>query len=195
MFKSFRDRQITKKQQKNNGRFRIIKSKNIKPVKAVHTDQDVFIENDKSISAFQHINRKNAFLVPNLSYYPRACYLPKNCIPDGSVAILYSDNDRTNITDDDLKFFSSDEFHAFYKIARNYGTRTLNIDSNSVFFFGLRKRRWQLRVWMCFTHDLSIADDVFYCLYLTDKNIKSRANPWQQNENSIKMVFCFFVIQ
>ena len=38
-----------------------------------------------------------------------------------------------------LEFFASKEFTAFYRIARNFGTRSLNIDKNSVFFWGLKK--------------------------------------------------------
>lgn len=40
------------------------------------------------------------------------------------------------ITDEELEYFSSDEYRNFYKIVRNYQMRFLNIDNNSVFFFG-----------------------------------------------------------
>ena len=43
-------------------------------------------------------------------------------------------------TKNDLSFYSTKEFTEYYKIARNYGTRSLNIDANSVFFFGLLKK-------------------------------------------------------
>ena len=71
--------------------------------------------------------------MPNLSYYPRATFLPKNSIVDGSAAILIP---KININKKDLDFFASDEFSDFYRVARNFGTRSLNIDANSVFFFG-----------------------------------------------------------
>jgi len=38
-----------------------------------------------------------------------------------------------------LEYFASEEFRKFYMIARNLGTRSLNIDSNSVFYFGILK--------------------------------------------------------
>ena len=38
-----------------------------------------------------------------------------------------------------MLYFSSDEFRQFYKIARNYQTRSLNIDNNSVYWFGIEK--------------------------------------------------------
>jgi hypothetical protein len=43
------------------------------------------------------------------------------------------------ITKENLGYFSTEEFEKCYKVARNYGTRTLNIDSNSVFFWGILK--------------------------------------------------------
>ena len=39
------------------------------------------------------------------------------------------------LTEEDMLFFSTDEYRNFYKIARNYQTRSLNIDKTSVFFF------------------------------------------------------------
>ena len=66
--------------------------------------------------------------------------MPKGCIVDGSVAILTPKDDSYIITNKDLAYYATEEFTAFYKIARNNGTRSLNIDNNSVFFFGLLKK-------------------------------------------------------
>ena len=85
------------------------------------------------------MNKKDCILVPNLSYNPRACLLPQNCITDGSVAILTLKEKDISITKDDLSFYATAEFTKFYAIARNLGTRSLNIDNNSVFFFGKLK--------------------------------------------------------
>lgn len=41
------------------------------------------------------------------------------------------------LTKEQLAYFSSDEYRAFYQIARNYQTRSLNVDSCSVFFYGV----------------------------------------------------------
>jgi DNA (cytosine-5)-methyltransferase 1 len=78
-------------------------------------------------------------MIPNLTYYPRASFLPKNTITDGSVALLTLKNGSRLPTEKDLEYYSSKEFEKFYRVARNYGTRSLNIDNNSVFFFGLLK--------------------------------------------------------
>jgi len=69
-----------------------------------------------------------------LTYNPRACFLPENCIADGSVAILTLSNSEETISKDDLEFYATEEFARFYSVARNLGTRSLNIDNNSVFF-------------------------------------------------------------
>ena len=79
------------------------------------------------------MNKENVIIVPNLSYYPRATFLPKNTIVDGSLALLMPKN-GTKIEKEHLDYFGTEEFKKFYSIARNYGTRSLNIDKNSVFF-------------------------------------------------------------
>ena len=43
------------------------------------------------------------------------------------------------LTDEQMEYFSSDEYRHFYKIARNYQTRSLNVDATSVFFYGVLK--------------------------------------------------------
>jgi DNA (cytosine-5)-methyltransferase 1 len=61
--------------------------------------------------------------------------MPKNVICDGSVAIAFPKN-GTKINKKTLEYYSTDEFREFYRIARNKSTRSMNIDSNSIFFFG-----------------------------------------------------------
>jgi len=78
-------------------------------------------------------------MIPNLTYYPRATFLPKNSIADGSVALLTLKNGSRLPTKKDLEFYSTKEFENYYRVARNHGTRSLNIDNNSVYFFGLLK--------------------------------------------------------
>lgn len=36
-----------------------------------------------------------------------------------------------------MEFFSTQEYRDFYQIARNFQTRSLNVDSCSVFFYGV----------------------------------------------------------
>lgn len=138
IFSAFRDRQITKKHTSPSGELRVLKSRNVQPDGICSLPSDVYVNSDSSFAVQQYVNRHDVFLVPNLSYSPRACFMPKQCVTDGSLAILYSKDDFIP-QKKDLGFFASSEFHEFYRVARNHGTRTLNIDSNSVFFFGVKK--------------------------------------------------------
>ena len=142
IFKCFRDRQITKKIFKENAKIWVIKSRNIKTdgsgIEHI-ADYDSFIdENDiGGLTVAKYLGRDDVYLSPNMTYYPRVVRKPKGTLVNGSVAILEL-NDDEKITDEDLKYFSTDEFWRFYAIARNLSTRSLNIDNNSIFYFGKR---------------------------------------------------------
>jgi DNA (cytosine-5)-methyltransferase 1 len=140
LFSAFRDRTITKTHTKESGRYRVIKSRNIGNTELVEiSGYNCYIDNVEEFSVRKFLNRPNIIITPNLTYYPRAMFLPKNSIVDGSAAILTPKNDRLKIQLKDLRYFSTDEFRKFYMIARNLGTRSLNIDNNSAYFFGIRK--------------------------------------------------------
>ena len=97
---------------------------------------DSYIDEISGLAVARYMNRDDCILIPNLSYKPRGCRLPHNCIADGSVAILTAVSANASFSDEDIAFWATEEFHRFYCIARNRGTRSLNIDNNSVFFFG-----------------------------------------------------------
>lgn len=137
LFKAYRDRTITKTVTRSKGKIRVLKSRNIGNNEIIDIpDYDCYMDEINNFYVSRFINQKHCILVPNLSYNPRACVLPPNCIADGSVAILTLIDDNIAITKQDLAFYATDEFTKFYAIARNMGTRSLNIDNNSVFFFG-----------------------------------------------------------
>lgn len=139
VFDAYRDRQITNNMLKDMGNIRIAKSRNIANGKIINIEgYDQYIDNIENLSVKKYINNTSAILVPNLTYNPRACFMPKDTIPNGSVAVLIPKK-SFNIKDEHLQFYSTDEFREFYKIARNYGTRSLNIDSNSVEFFCIKE--------------------------------------------------------
>lgn len=139
IFTSYRDRQITKKITKDKGKIRVLKSRNIGKNRIINIpNYDSYIDSIEGLSISKFINKKS-ILVPNLTYAPRASFLPENTIVDGSVAILMPKTNDLNISKNDLDYFATEEFTEFYKVARNHGTRSLNIDNNSVFFFGVRK--------------------------------------------------------
>lgn len=74
-----------------------------------------------------------------MTYKPRVIRKPKNTLVNGSLAILIP---KKNIvpTEEQLAYFSTQEYRDFYQIARNYQTRSLNVDACSVFFYGLLRK-------------------------------------------------------
>lgn len=139
IFKSYRDRVITKAVTKPKGKIRVLKSRNIGDNTIVNiVNYDCYIDDIRNLDVSKYLNRKECVLIPNLTYNPRACFMPDGCVADGSVAIL-TPTTKQKITKKDLAFYATKEFSNFYAIARNRGTRSLNIDNNSVFFFGKRK--------------------------------------------------------
>ncbi len=140
IFNSFRDRQITKSITQDEGKIRVLKSRNIGNNEVKEIDgYDCYIDEINELAVSKFYNESDVVMVPNLTYYPRASFLPKNTITDGSVALLTLKNGSRLPTEQDLEFYSTEEFENYYRVARNYGTRSLNIDNNSVFFFGLLK--------------------------------------------------------
>ncbi|WP_338732008.1 DNA cytosine methyltransferase [Mangrovimonas cancribranchiae] len=140
IFNSFRDRQITKSITQNKGKVRVLKSRNIGNNEVKEIDgYDCYVDEIEELAVSKFYNESDVVMVPNLTYYPRASFLPKNTITDGSVALLTLKNGSRLPTEQDLEFYSTEEFENYYRVARNYGTRSLNIDNNSVFFFGLLK--------------------------------------------------------
>ncbi|MCL2520489.1 MAG: BREX-1 system adenine-specific DNA-methyltransferase PglX, partial [Spirochaetaceae bacterium] len=140
VYTCFRDRVITKRLTKDSGKIRVLKSRNIGDNKIIDIDNyDSYVDDITKLTVAKFIN-SGAILVPNLTYKPRACFIPKNCIADGSVAILQPINADIEVTEDDLAYYATDEFARFYAIGRNLGTRSLNIDSNSVKLWGIKKR-------------------------------------------------------
>ena len=124
---------------KRSGRVRVIKSRNIRNGHVLALNEDQYIDNVAvSPIAEKYFGKKGVIIAPNLSYYPRATFLPTNTIVDGSAAVLIPKR-KVTITKKDLEFFASKEYFMFYRVARNYATRSLNIDSNSVFFWGMPK--------------------------------------------------------
>lgn len=140
IFKAYRDRSITKTVTKDTGNIRVLKSRNIGSNCIEDIEgYDCFMDDASAYDVSKFLNQPNCVLLPNLTYNPRACFLPKNCIADGSVAILTLINENENVTEADLAYYATDEYRQFYSIARNRATRSMNIDNNSVFFFGKLK--------------------------------------------------------
>lgn len=143
VFDVFRDRQISNKLLSENGDIRVLKSRNINDNGTQITDiekYDSYISYDdvKDFAVYGYIDSENVYITPNMTYKPRVMKKPKGVLVNGSLAILIPHQDITP-TKEQLEYFSSNEYRAFYKIARNYQTRSLNVDACSVFFYGLKK--------------------------------------------------------
>jgi DNA (cytosine-5)-methyltransferase 1 len=141
VFNVFRDRQITTKLLDTSGEIRVIKSRNIPDkggeITSLH-NYDSYISNDKAskLAVYKFLDNDKVYLTPNMTYKPRVIVKPKGTIVNGSAAVLILKDGESRLTKSQLEYFSSEEYRRFYRIARNKQTRSLNVDSNSVFFFG-----------------------------------------------------------
>lgn len=144
VFEVFRDRQLTNANMKatTNDKVRVIKSRNITDDgKIIDIENyDAYIDRTalNSFSVSKYIDEENVYLTPNMTYKTRVMKKPKGTIVNGSVAILIPKFNK-KLTKEEMNFFASNEYREYMQIARNYQTRTLNVDNNSVYFYGIRK--------------------------------------------------------
>lgn len=140
-FTVFRDRQITNGQLNPNSGIRVLKSRNIsddgKEIRDIEGyDSYISLHLAQKLSVYKYVDDEDIYMTPNMTYNPRVMRKPKGLIVNGSVALLFPRKD-IEVTNSQLEYFSSKEYRQFYRIARNKQTRSLNIDSCSVFFLGL----------------------------------------------------------
>lgn len=143
VFSVFRDRQITNSKLKSKGKIRVIKSRNISDLGDEILEikgYDSYINTSEAmrLSVYTFIDANDIYIAPNMTYNPRVMKKPKGTLTNGSVAILIPKG-GIKPTKRQLSYFSSNEYRQFYQIARNYQTRSLNIDNCSVYFYGLLK--------------------------------------------------------
>ena len=142
IFTVVRDRQITKrllKPKPGKGRIRVLKARNItddgRIVDVAGYDAFMDVDDAKRCTIYKYVGDRSVYLSPNMTYNPRVIENYGDWIPDGSVAVLVPMK-GTRLTVEQMAYFSTDEFRRFYAVARNYSTQSINIDKNSVFFFG-----------------------------------------------------------
>lgn len=140
VFDAYRDRSLTKSKMTDTGEVPVIKAKDISINDELTYER--FCPASLVPKSFKTaVAGKTCLIVPNLSYYPRACELPGETYVDGSAAVLIPKK-SINITET-IKFFASKDFFYFYRIARNYSVRSLNVDSISAFYWASPKRRFR----------------------------------------------------
>lgn len=145
-FTVFRDRQITNSNTttiKKKGYLRVLKSRNISDDGKSIVDipgYDSYIEKDvaEELGAYRYIGNQDVYLTPNMTYKPRVMRNTGDVMVNGSVAVLIP-KEEMDLTEEQMEYFASDEYRKFYQIARNYQTRSLNVDATSVFFYGVLK--------------------------------------------------------
>ena len=145
VFTVFRDRQITKKNSttiKQDGFLRVVKARNIQDDGSIVEIEgyDTYIDPKicYALSVSQFIGDKTVYLTPNMTYNPRLIPNSEGIVPDGSVAVLIPKEPFT-LTDEQLRYFTTEEYRRFYLIARNLSTQSINVDNKSVFFYGVLK--------------------------------------------------------
>ena len=144
MFTVFRDRQITNSNTYSlptSTSIRVLKSRNISDdaTEIIDIDgYDSYIDIDvaKNMSAYRFVGDESVYLTPNMTYKPRVMRNRAGIIVNGSVAVLIPKVDM-KLSEKQMRYFSTEEYRAFYQIARNYQTRSLNVDATSVFFYGV----------------------------------------------------------
>lgn len=142
-FTVFRDRQLTNSNMQPSGNIRVLKSRNISDDGREVMDIDGYdayidAETASQLSVYEFLDRDDVYLTPNMTYNPRVMKKPKGMLVNGSVAILIPKSGFV-LTQKQMEYFSSKEYREFYQIARNYQTRSLNVDACSVYFFGVLK--------------------------------------------------------
>ncbi|MGV2855581.1 DNA cytosine methyltransferase [Glutamicibacter sp. AGC13] len=138
-FDVYRDRSITKKNSSSEHGIPVLKARDIAKGEIHPVSEPSFIAEKDLPNAWKKIaDNENLIVVPNLTYYPRAAFLPDGVVPDGSAAVLVPRN-SVPISGETLLWFSSETFYFFYRIARNFSTRTLNVDRCSVFYWCIPK--------------------------------------------------------
>lgn len=144
VFDVFRDRQITKTATTNGNNIWVVKAKNITRdgLSLIHIPSyDTYIAKSEldTLHVASYLERTDVFLVPNMTYYPRMMRKPAGIVTNGSVAIFIPKKEIV-VDELDMEYIASKEYEDFYKIARNFANRSLNIDRNTVFYFCINKK-------------------------------------------------------
>lgn len=138
VFDVFRDRQITNSKLSKSGDIWVLRSKNVLNDGTVSPKKgyDRFIsKNDlTNYTVGKYLNSKS-IIFPSFTYLTRASILPDNCVTNGSVAILLP---KVSLKNFDIHLYENNNFRKYYEIVKNRAKFTLNIDSNTVYYIGVK---------------------------------------------------------
>jgi DNA (cytosine-5)-methyltransferase 1 len=143
IFTAFRDRQMTNAVMtlEPEGNLPVIRSRNISEdgsglISLAGYDSHIHPDTARHLSVYQFLNKDDVYLTPNMTYKPRVVRKPAGTLVNGSAAILSLVEGQPHLTNSEMSYFASNEYRQFYRTARNRQTRSLNVDSHSVYFFG-----------------------------------------------------------
>jgi DNA (cytosine-5)-methyltransferase 1 len=115
----------------------VLRSKNLDEYgNLVHIEgYDKYID---SLSGFylEKFQKSEQIIFTNFTYNTRATILPKTSTVNGSFCILLPKIFINNIN---LSIYSSREFRLYYAIVKNLSKFTINVDSNSIYYIGIKK--------------------------------------------------------
>lgn len=134
-FSVVRDRELSSRDLTDSGSRPVIRGRDIPREAGRDIEVRHYLSDGRALprAVSQYADRDDALVVPNLSYYPRARLLPDGALVDGSAAVLLP---KTEIdVQQTIDLISSPEFTEFYRVARNFSTRSLNVDSSSVYYW------------------------------------------------------------
>lgn len=136
VFTFVRDRAITNSYLKESGKIRVLRSKNIEDDGTINVKPgyDKYIDDVSSFAIGSYLNQE-AIIMPNFTYNTRATRLPKNTIPNGSIAILIP---KVLLLDIDLSLYATKDFRRYYAIVKSFSRFTLNIDHCSIYYIGIK---------------------------------------------------------
>lgn len=142
-FDVFRDRQITNAfLDTNQGtEIRVLKGKNIASEQIVDIegyDTHITESSVSQLAVSKYLNKENVLCCPNLTNHLRFCYLPKQAIVNGAVALLTLK--QGNISQKQLDYLNSPVFLDYFKVIKNKSKLTVNIDKNIAYYIGLLKQ-------------------------------------------------------
>ncbi|MDE1566399.1 DNA cytosine methyltransferase [Actinotignum sanguinis] len=141
--KVWRDRKVSRKMASPEG-VRVIRGRNLKSNGTIVTDaRDYLVPTEIAESVIASVTSlpgSSKFLAPNLSYKPRAVKIEKirHSVPEGSCAVLYGDL-TSKESSAFVAFAGTKQFESFYRIACNYSTRSINIDSCLAYWWAVPK--------------------------------------------------------
>lgn len=140
VFDFYRDRQITNSRVANTGSIWVLRAKNIlDDGSIVHREgYDKYIEEADlgNYAVAQYLNQ-NAIIMPSFTYLTRATRMPDGCVANGSIAILVPKFE--DASDVDLALYATTDFRHYYEIVKNKAKFTLNMDSNSIYYVGVKR--------------------------------------------------------